>query len=400
MKIKKSYLAILVVIAVIGGGYYWYRKSQSSSSQVQYVTATAEKGTLISSISASGNIIVDQIANVDPTISGTVSNLAVNVGEQVEKGQLLFDIVNNDLRVNVEKSDASYQSAKSSLESAEASEKQADADLSSAKHKNKVTPGSYTKRQIAAMEEKLDAAGKSVDAAEQSLTAALADLQNQQDNASERQVVSPISGTVSEVNIKNGDDLAKVSTGSARVTPIIIGDLNTLKARVQVNEVDIPNVSIGQKATLTFDAISGFTATGKVEKMDSLGTITQNVVTYNVTIGFDTLDPRIKPEMSVAASIITIVKQDVIIVPNSAVKFQDNNNYVEILQGQTPAQVNVEIGATNNTDTEIVSGLKEGDQVITQTINSNSNANANTNSSNRGGGSFRIPGLGGGGPRD
>jgi len=294
------------------------------------------------------------------------------------------------------KAAASYESAKSSLESAEANEKQAKADLSSARHKNHTTPGSYSSKQITAMEEKLDAAKKSIKASEKNLVAVLADYQNQQANAAERKVIAPISGTVNEINIKNGDDLGKLSSSSTKVTPIIIGDLNTLKAQVQVNEVDIPSVSIDKKATLTFDAIEGFTATGKVEKIDSLGTITQNVVTYNVTIGFDALDPRIKPEMSVSAAIITDVKQDVITVPNSAVKSEGNTNYVLVLTNDSPVQHPVEIGATNNTDTEILSGVNAGDKVVTQTITS-SNTNTNSSSSSRGG--FGIPGLGGG-PRD
>jgi len=74
--------------------------------------------------------------------------------------------------------------------------------------------------------------------------------------------------------------------------------------------VDIANVSMGQEVVLTLDALNGVEMTGKVEKMDSLGTVASGVVTYNVTIDFDSLDERIKPEMSVSASIITDVKQD------------------------------------------------------------------------------------------
>jgi HlyD family secretion protein len=395
------YYYIAVVIVVLGAGYYWYSTSQSGQNETQYVTAAVEKGTLTTSISASGNIIVDQSATVEPTIDGTVTSLSVQVGDSVTEGQHLFDIDNNDLSVTVAKSTASFAQSKASLESAEANVKQAKADLSSARHKNHVTPGSYSHKQIVAMEEKLDAAKKSVTSAEQSLIASQADLDNQQQNADKRSVTAPISGTVNEINIKNGDDLGKLSSGSTHVTPIIIGDLGTMKSQVQVNEVDIPNVSIGQRATMTFDAIEGFTATGKVEKVDSLGTITQNVVTYNVTIGFDSLDNRIKPEMSASASIITGVKQDVLIVPNSAVKSQESTSYVEVLnEGTVPQQVNVEVGTANDTETEIVSGVKAGDKVVTQTVSAGSSTNVNTNSNSQRRSSGGFFGLGGGPPRD
>jgi multidrug efflux pump subunit AcrA (membrane-fusion protein) len=105
--------------------------------------------------------------------------------------------------------------------------------------------------------------------------------------------------------------------------------------------------------------------------------------------------------MSVSSSIITDVKQNVLTVPSSAVKSQGGNTYVEVLNGATPEQKNVVVGASNSTDTEIVSGINAGDKVVTQTINASaSTSTTSTSSTNRtsgGGGGIRIPGLGGGG---
>jgi RND family efflux transporter MFP subunit len=391
---KKKYLIVGAVILIVGG-YYWYSKSKSSTNQVQYVTEAAAKGTLMTSVSGSGNVIVDQSSNIDPTITGTVANLAVNVGDKVSKGQFLFNIVNDDLSVSASKSFTSYKQALSSLESAKANKKQASLDLSN---------NTQGEKGRTVLKQKLESAEASVVSAEQSVISAQADLANQRSNAAERKVTSPINGTVNAVNIKNGDDLSKLSSGSSRQVPIIIGDLGTLKAQVQVNEVDIPNVSIGQKATMTFSAIDNFTVSGKVEKMDSLGTLSSGVVTFNVTIGFDTLDPRIKPEMSVSAAIITNVKQNVLIVPSGAVKTQNGNSYVEILNdGQTPIQTTVITGSSNNTETEITSGINVGDKVVTQTISSGTTPTSSTSSSSSsrsGSSSVRIPGLGGGGRPD
>lgn len=396
IKNRKLYIIITAVI-IIGGGYYWYSKAHSKTGPIQYVTSAVEKGTLTTSVSGSGNVIVDQSSNIDPTITGTVTNLAVNVGDKVKKGQTLFTIDNNDLSVSVAQAQTSYQNSLSSLESAKSSEKTAQYNYDSIKYTNV----SLTKKTAAKIS--FNAAKASLDSSQQSVDSALANLQNQQDNAAKRNVTSPMNGTVNAVNIKNGDDLSKLSSGSSRTVPIIIGDLGTMKAQVQVNEVDIPSVSIGQKVMMTLSAIDGLTVSGKIEKMDSLGTLSSGVVTYNVTIDFDTLDPRIKPEMSVSANIITAVKQDVITVPNSAVKMQGGNSYVEVLNsGQTPVQTSVETGVSNNTDTEITSGLNAGDKVVTQTINPSSTSSTSTTRTTNtpgggGGGGFRLPGLGGGG---
>jgi len=397
---RKKYVWIAIAILVAGGSYWWYNKSKSASKQVQYITAVAEKGTLTSSISASGNIIVDQSATVDPTITGTVSDLAVAVGDSVKKGQFLFNIINGDLTVSVAKSNASLEQSVNSVESAKVSAKQAKADYGAAKKKEDATPGTYTDKQLKVLKAKIDIAEDGVTAAEKSLAATQADYNNTLSDAGKRKVTAPLDGTVNAVNIKNGDDLGRLSSSSSSQAPIIIGNLDTMKAQVQVNEVDVADVSIGQKVMLKLDAVDGLQVSGKVEKMDSLGTISQGVVTYNVTIDFDSLDNRIKPEMSVSASIITDVKQNVLIVPSSAVKNDGSGDYVEVLSGNTPERKSVQAGASNSTDTEIISGINAGDKVVTQTINSNAATSTGTSSTNRTGGGLRIPGLGGGGRPD
>lgn len=384
---KRKYIIGLIAFVVLGGGYYWYQSTQSNTTAVQYVTVKAEKGTITTSISGSGNIVVDQLATVDPTISGTVANVAVNVGDSVKKGQLLFTIINDDLSVSSAKSVAALQQSKNSLDSAKVQVTQAKDDYETKKDSTGARGEKILKKKISIAESGVVYAEKSYDAA-------LADYRNQQSTAAERNVVAPMAGTVNAINIKNGDDLSRLSSSSASEAPIIIGDLKTLKAQVQVNEVDISNVSIGQQAMMTYSAIDGLTVSGKVEKMDALGTISSGVVNYNVTIGLDTLDSRLRTGMSVSAKITTDVKQDVITVPNSALKMQGNKTYVEVLNSSTglPVQRDIEIGVANNTDTEIVSGISVGDSVVTQTINQ-STTKTTTTSTN---GGVRIPGIGGG----
>ncbi|MBP7058561.1 HlyD family efflux transporter periplasmic adaptor subunit [Candidatus Gracilibacteria bacterium] len=170
-------------------------------------------------------------------------------------------------------------------------------------------------------------------------------------------------------------------------------------AKVSLNETDVATVKVGQKATLTFDAIENLTITGEVVEIDAVGTASQGVVTYNVKISFDTQDTRIKPGMSTTASIITNSKSDILIVPNGAIKTQGDISYVESFQttsanssadtsGNTksstvnssseqvitssnpPSQIQIETGLANDSYTEITSGLNEGDQIVTRTITS------------------------------
>ena len=210
---------------------------------------------------------------------------------------------------------------------------------------------------------------------------------------------APFDGVAAEINIKTGDSVSSSAVIATLITSSRI-------AEVSLNEVDVAKVKTGQKATLTFDAVPDLSIAGQVAGIAAIGSVTQGVVTYNVKISFDAQDERVKPGMSVSVAIITDVKQDVVMVPNSAVKtsgnprtegaeqssYDGNARYVEILVGGAPEQRAVEIGLSNDTSTEITSGLKEGEPVVTQTIDA---AVAQTSSSQSSG--LRIPGLNTGG---
>jgi HlyD family secretion protein len=216
-------------------------------------------------------------------------------------------------------------------------------------------------------------------------------LQDAQDNLANFYIRAPFAGIVAKVNIKRGDS---ASGGTAVATMITKQRI----AEISLNEVDIAQVKVGQKTTLTFDAVDGLTITGEILEVDSLGTVSQGVVTYSVVIGFDTQDERIKPGMSVSAAVITDAKQNVLMIPNSAIKFAGNTNYVEI-PGDTsianqlltnvanstgialdvpPQQKTVQIGVANDSFTEVIGGLQEGDVVITRTVTTTSNTQTTT----------------------
>ncbi|MFA6253028.1 MAG: HlyD family efflux transporter periplasmic adaptor subunit [Patescibacteria group bacterium] len=187
---------------------------------------------------------------------------------------------------------------------------------------------------------------------------------------------APFDGVIADVAVKKGE---AVSTATVVATLITTQSI----VEVSLNEVDAASVKIGQKATLTFDAIEELTISGVVAEMDALGTVSQGVVTYTAKIALDTQDDRVKPGMTASASIITDLKSDALLVDNSAVKSVANNYYVEVpaetiaddvissgmavtLKNQ-PTQKSVTVGLSDDSVTEIDSGLNEGDVVIVKT---------------------------------
>jgi len=236
---------------------------------------------------------------------------------------------------------------------------------------------------------------------------ALADAQS---TLADYSVKSPFDGIIATVTGVKGDN---GSSGTAVATVIT----KQLLAQISLNEVDVAKVKIGDKATLTFDAAPDLSITGELVQIDTIGTSTQGVVNYNAKISFDTQDERIKPGMSATAAIITSVDQDVLLVPNAALKTQGTTSYVNVFDNvpantnanatdstaaatttfsslTPPQQVFVEVGAANDTSTEITGGINEGEYVVTQTFSdTTTGAAAATGAA----GAVRIPGLTGGG---
>ena len=202
-------------------------------------------------------------------------------------------------------------------------------------------------------------------------------LQDAKDTLSDYYVTAPFDGTVAKINDQVGD---QAGSGTAVATLITTQQL----AEISLNEVDIAKIKLGDKVDLTFDAINGLTITGTVAQIDSIGTVSQGVVTYDVKISFDTQDSRILPGMSVNASIITDAVPNVLVIPNSALKTQNGTHYVQVFNPPLPADTTgqgtastvppqnqtVTIGVANDTETQILSGLNEGDQIVTRTITS------------------------------
>src|SRR3989338_1982171 len=214
-------------------------------------------------------------------------------------------------------------------------------------------------------------------------------------------VYAPFWGIAAKVNVKKSDS---VSSGTSLIT-LISGEKII---EVSLNEIDAANVAVGQKAMISFDAVDGLTAAGEVEEIDSVGTVSQGVVTYSAKIGFSSDNDKIKPGMSASVSIITNMASDAIIVPSSAVKSQGDSYYVEMFEmpqaTSTTLQTltssvpvvrrTVETGLSNDMETQIISGLEEGDEVITRMVDSSAAGTASAQKQQTTG-IFGVGGTGG-----
>lgn len=236
-------------------------------------------------------------------------------------------------------------------------------------------------------------------------------LADAKDKLNDYYIRAPFDGIITNILVKAGDTI------SGGVIATLITDDKI--AEVSLNEVDAAQVKIGQDAILTFDALPNVSLKGKVVEISTIGTESQGVVSYGIKISFEDKNQEIKPGMSVTAKIIANFKDNVLLVPNLAIKTFSGNKYVDkpfdkisqdkvsisirggITLSSTTRQI-IKTGLANDEFSEVLEGLEEGDIIILRTINSNSSQSlgqGNFSGQNRpvsqSSAIFRFPGTGG-----
>ena len=173
------------------------------------------------------------------------------------------------------------------------------------------------------------------------------------------QLTAPFDGTITEVNLKEAD---RVAPG---VTAFRIDDLSRLIVDVQVSEVDINSIQIDQPVNLSFDAILDKEYHGRVTQVAQVGTVVQGVVQFNVSVELTDADEAVRPGMTAAVNITVEQLDDVLLVPNRAVRLVDGERVVYILQDQQLETAQITLGATSDTASEVIDGeLNAGDLIV------------------------------------
>ncbi len=265
-----------------------------------------------------------------------------------------------------------YDKAQNQLNSALAGPDQAKVQLT----QQQLTVAQANYKQAQADLAKLKAGASDAD-----IAAAKAKIAVDQANLAKLTVVAPFTGTVVAVDSNSGD---AVTPGTVAVQ---LADLRSLQVSVSVSEVDINRLKVGQEVDLSLDAVQGKTFTGTVSSIGYLGTSTQGVVNFPVTVVIQHPDAALKPGMTASAAVVTDKKSNVLLVPNRAIHVTGGQRTVTVLfEGQQIA-VTVQVGLSNDTQTEITGGqLRDGDTIV---------LNATTAASAGGGGFGGGGGLGG-----
>ncbi len=367
-----------------------------------FQTAKLERGNLVATVGATGTVRARQSAVLNWQTTGVVEKVNVDVGSSVRRNEVLASLDKQSLSQNIILAEADLASAQTSLDdllNSDTARAQAARNLDTAEEaykkaynyrmqlngritlteayidhgipKVRYFKGYADKETISDADEKLALAKAQFDDAQRAydrvkngvdsaqVAAAEAHVAAAQATLNQARIISPFDGTVTQATTVIGD---QVNMGE---TAFRVDDLSHLLVDLQVSEVDINSITIGQDATLTFDAILGKEYHGKVVEAGQAGDTVQGVVNFAVTVELTGADELVKPGMTAAVSIVVEEKKDVLLVPNRAVRLVDSNRVVYVLVDGKPVQVKVKLGSSSDTQSVLISGdLKEGDEII------------------------------------
>jgi RND family efflux transporter MFP subunit len=222
------------------------------------------------------------------------------------------------------------------------------------------------------------------------VAAARARLAAAQEAVDQSRVLAPFDGTVVAISSFEGDWVGPNTAAAA------VADLSHLQVSLSVSELEIGQITIGQEATITVDALPDLTVEGRVANVSIVGSVNQGVVTYPVTVSVDDPDPALQPGMTAAVSIITAKSENVLIVPNRAVRVSAGQNTVVVMYRGQQILVPVTLGLQGDSYSEVEEGsLQEGDEVV---LNTSSTTSSQTNFMRGMGEPVFITGGGGFGP--
>jgi HlyD family secretion protein len=393
---KKRFWIIVGVVVIVLVGVVAVIAAKAGGNKVDpSKLGKVERGDLAKSVVATGKIEPITKVEIKSKASGIVKKLYVDYGEHVKAGQLLAELDKDEMLAQVRSSEAQLASAEANMHSAEADHKRAQVDAEGVdipmlkrayeRAQNMFKEGvvsqanlddaqkAYelaTNKQSGARAQVIVSRAK-VEQAKADVQRAHAILQQLREQLGYTTIIAPIDGIVLSRDVEVGDAVSSILVmGSAATLVMTIGNTDEVYVKGKVDESDVGKVYIGQPARIKVESFKDKTFTGKVTKISPMGVEKDNVTTFEVRVSITNPGGELKAMMTANAEIILEEHKGVLMIPESAVIYdKDKKASVEVpdskgKEGKRKAAVTV--GISNGAKTELLTGLKENDQVVLQ----------------------------------
>jgi HlyD family secretion protein len=425
---SRKNVLIAIAVVLIGAGVVAANLYFKKDKGITVTTDLIKARDLEAVVSASGKIQPKRLVNISAETSGRVVDLAVNEGDRITKGQFLLQIDPKSLRTRVEGNSASLQSAEASLDQLRQGVETARVQIDQAqqtltRQRNLWAQQLTTREALDRAENDLKAAQSALQEREKQMTvqsSRIAQERSTLDSArydlTKVRMESPIDGIVTRRNIQQGETAVIGTMNNAGTVLLQLADMSVIQAEVEVDETNIPNVQLGQKAKITIDAIPDRTFKGHVSEIGNspiqaaTGSTATQATNFKVAVILDEPVPEVRPGFTATADITTATRKEVVSVPIPAVAVRElifdaagqvikeprtdkkrraaepaaTTVATELKPGQTRKEtegvfavrdgkaefVPIKMGIAGDKFFEVQSGLKAGDQVITGPYNS------------------------------
>ncbi len=376
LQIKKRHIAVSgAIAAVLVLGIIGF----AGSKQVKYQTRHVKRCTITQVVEASGTINPVNTVSVGSTVSGLIKEIYVDYNDVVKKGQILAQIDPANFEATVQQNQAQINNAQANVARLQAI---ADFDRQQyIRYKNLYAKNFVAKSELDEKYSTYKSDVAQINAAKAQISQYQASLRTAMTNLGYTKIIAPVDGTVISREIDLGSPVAASFQAPELFT--IAQDLTNMQIEVSVSEADIGKVEEGQDVTYTIDGYPDQNFKGKVTQVRLSPTTESNVVTYTVIVDVNNEDLKLKPGMTANVSIITDRSENVLCVPNMALKFTPDingpkykNQGIWVLEKGKAKRIEIKTGANNDSNTEIISDkINEDTQVIMSIKSKNSKAN-------------------------
>ncbi len=310
----------VLLLALAGAGVWYWQARQAASAEPSYTTQTVARGNLTLTVTANGTLQPTRSISIGSELSGTVLKVNVDVNDQVKKGQVLVELDTAKLRDQILRSRAALAAANAKVAQTVATVKEAKAGLARLEEVARLSGGKVpSKAELDSGRATLERANADEASARASVNDAQAALSTDEINLSKASISAPDDGVVLTRSVDPGNAVAASLQAVTLFT--VAEDLAKLRLWVYVDEADVGAVKTGQNATFTVSAYPSRNFPARITRVGFGSTITDNVVTYLTYLDVDNGDLSLRPGMTATATITATQRNDVLLVPNSALRF-------------------------------------------------------------------------------
>jgi len=348
---KKRRTLIITICVVVIGIVLAIVLTRGTSSQSTPTTVNVTRGDIVKTVFVDGNLEMPNKAYLSFGATGTVGEVLVDEGNNVTKGQVLARLDAPSLESSVEMAELQVEIAEAQVQAARA---QYEIALINLKGAANTTLKKVYQEQVNIAEANWETAKLNLEIAELSLESAELNLEK-------AVIVAPFDGVVAAITITEGKEISAATLATPAISLV---DTSEIELRGFIDEIDSAMVQLGQEANILLDALPDEEVKGEVAFISPIGTVRAGVVSYETTITLGNPVAGLRDGMTATAKVIIERRDDVLLIPNKAIRGTWENPAVLVLVDEQVEEREITLGLTDGINTEVLSGLEEGEKVV------------------------------------